>query len=212
MFCSFIKNTYQDSPIDRNSRSSSRSYSSSRSRSYSSSSELSSISSSSLGKNDKDYRFETNEKQNNGDIDERFPQDISNDDDALIVSCPIQDDDLLTRDEQKPIVNHSKVEKSKKISSQDEQRPHHHKSLPSKTTSKNERKRSPSIERPVSITVKLNSNNDFDLRQLIKKRRTNESLPNNQRIVQILPKDNDTNRSTNDRHDERRPDKNYRKH
>ncbi|CAF4309369.1 unnamed protein product, partial [Rotaria magnacalcarata] len=81
------KNTYDNSPIHRNSRSSSRSYSSSRSsysrssisRSYSSSS-LSSISSNSLNKHDKDYRFETKENASNGDIDERFPQDIPNDD------------------------------------------------------------------------------------------------------------------------------------
>ncbi|CAF2055438.1 unnamed protein product [Rotaria magnacalcarata] len=208
------KNTYDNLPIHRNSRSSSRSYSSSRSsysrssisRSYSSSS-LSSISSNSLNKHDKDYRFETKENASNGDIDERFPQDIPNDDDALIVNCPIQDDDLLTQNEHQPIINHLKQEDSKRISD------YNHKKLPSKKR-KDEHKKSPSIERPVSITVKLNSE-DFDLRQLIKKRRTTESVPNNQRIVQILPKDGHlhVHKTIHDRSESRRSDKqNYHKH
>ncbi|CAF1509112.1 unnamed protein product [Rotaria sp. Silwood1] len=229
------KNTYDHSPIHRNSRSSSRSYSSSssssrssysrssRSRSYSSSS-LSSISSNSLDRNDKDYRFEIKTKQTIADIDERFPQDIpnnnNNDDDTLIVNCPIQDDDLLLRDEQQTIIiNHSKEEQiSKKISN--------HNKLSSKDIKRQkieDIKKSSSIqEQPVSITVKLNSDN-FDLRQLIKKRRTNESLPNNnnnnQRIVHILPKDNQTNvhKTIHDRVSSRQTDKNqtlkkYHKH
>ncbi|CAF4048216.1 unnamed protein product [Rotaria sordida] len=182
------KNTYDHSPTHRNSRSSSRSYSSSSSsassrrssysrssisRSYSSSSSLSSISSNSLDKNDKDYRFETKNKQIISDIDEQIKQ-----------------------------------------------------------RKENESKKSSSIkEHPVSITVKLNSDN-FDLRQLIKKRRTNESLQNNngnnnnnnnnnnnQRIVQILPKDNqlNVNKTIHDRISSKRLDKNqslkkYRKH
>ncbi|CAF2680216.1 unnamed protein product [Rotaria sp. Silwood2] len=226
------KNTYDHSPIHRNSRSSSRSYSSSSSRSsYSrssisrsySSSSLSSISSNSLDKNDKDYRFETKDKQTIGDIDERFPQDIlnNNDDDALIVNCPIQDDDLLIQDEQQTLViNHSKEQILKKPSHYNE---HNHNKLSSKETErrKNEdTKKSSSIkEHPVSITVKLNSD-DFDLRQLIKKRRTNESLQNNnQRIVQILPKDNQSNvhKTIDDRISSKRLDKNqslkkYHKH
>jgi hypothetical protein len=186
--------------VHRNSRSTSRTYSSSSSqssythssisKSYSSSS-LSSISSNSLDKNDKDYRFETKEKQTTGDIDERFPQDIPNDDDMLIVNCPIQDDELLKENEQK-------------IS--DREKRTHSKSVKSK---KEERKKSPPIERPVSVTVKLNSD-DFDLRQLIKKRRTDEPSGNNHRVVQILPKT--VHKTVHDRLSSERSDKKYHKH
>ncbi len=122
-----------------------------------------------MDKNDKDYRFEIKEKASNGDIDERFPNDNG---DMLIVNCPIQDEDLLIHDEQKKSTDHDE-RKPRKSNSKEVKR----------------RKKSPSIEPPVSITVKLNSD-QFDLRQLIKKRRTEESSSSNQRVVQILPKDN----------------------
>jgi len=101
----------------------------------------------------------------------------------LVVNCPIQDDDIILRDELK---NNSKKQISKKSSNNCDER-NHHKSKYSKEIK--QRKKSPSIERPISITVKLNSD-EFDLRQLIKKRRTDESSSNNHRTVQILPKDN----------------------
>jgi len=104
----------------------------------------------------------------------------------LVVNCPIQDDDdLLLHDEKKISKINSKQQISKKPSNRDER--NHHKSNYSKEVK--QRKTSPSIERPISITVKLNSD-EFDLRQLIKKRRTDEPSSNNHRTVQILPKDN----------------------
>jgi len=90
----------------------------------------------------------------------------------LIVNCPIQDEDLLVQDERKQSSDH------------DERKPRK-----SNYKEMKRREKSPSIERPVSITVKLNSD-QFDLRQLIKKRRTEESSSSNHRVVQILPKDN----------------------
>ena len=85
----------------------------------------------------------------------------------LIVNCPIQDDDLILRDEQKIILN-NKYKKIFRIMMNEIIINQIQKKL------NNERKKSPSIERPISITVKLNSD-EFDLRQLIKKRRTDES-------------------------------------
>jgi len=107
----------------------------------------------------------------------------------LIVDCPIQDDDdLLLNHEQKPL---KKQTPSRKTS--DRNGENHHQKSSSKDAvkqRKEERQKSPSIQRPVSITVKLNSD-EFDLRQLIKKkRRIDESSQNNHRVVQILPKDN----------------------
>ncbi len=189
----------------RNSRSSSRSYSSSSrssythssiSRSYSSSS-LSSISSNSLDKNDKDYRFELKEKPSTADIDERFPND---NDDMLIVNCPIQDDDLLVKDEQQK----QTASAAKKTSVRDERKA---------PKSQSKRRKSPPIEPPVSITVKLKSE-EFDLRQLIKKRRTDDTSSNNHRVVQILPKDNQTivHKTIHDRLSSSRSLQKYPKH
>jgi hypothetical protein len=115
----------------------------------------------------------------------------------LILDCPIQDDDLLKDEEQKKSDqnkrNHSKPSSSKPVKSKKEEH----------------KKSSPTIERPVSITVKLNSD-EFDLRQLIKKRRTDEPSGNNQRVVQILPKTVD--KTVHDRVSSRRSDKKYHKH
>jgi len=107
----------------------------------------------------------------------------------LIVDCPIQDDDdLLLNHEQKPSKNQTPSRKTS-----DRNGENHHQKSSSKDAvkqRKQERQKSPSIQRPVSITVKLNSD-EFDLRQLIKKkRRIDESSQNNHRVVQILPKDN----------------------
>ena len=98
------------------------------------------------------------------DIDERFPHDNA---DMLIVDCPNLDDDLR--------IDNKRTTKS---SDHDER--------------KLRKAKSPSLERPVSITVKLNTS-DFDLRQLIKKRRTDESTSTaaeKQRLVQIGSNDN----------------------
>lgn len=210
---SFLKKTNEQSPIDRNSRSTSRSYSSSSRSSYthslvSRSSSLSSISSNSLDRHDKDYRFETTtDKQSNGDIDERFPVHTPHDDDndALIVNCPIQDDDLIIHDEQKNNSN----EKSTKKSSYSKERTSNKSSSNEKKRRKDEPRKSPTIERPISITVKLNSE-EFDLRQLLKNRRANDSSQNNQRTVQILPKDknSDVHKTMQNRLSSRRTDKN----
>ena len=88
---------------------------------------------------DKDYRFEGTQEPATGDIDERFPQEPL-DNDMLIVSCPIQDDDLLPRDP-----SHSTAPKP------------------------NKRQQSPPTEVPVR-----DKRDEFDLRQLIKKRRSNQ--------------------------------------
>jgi hypothetical protein len=133
----------------------------------------------------------------------------------LIVNCPIQDDDdLILHDEQK----NSKIQVSKKTSDYDE-RNNQKKNSKEIKQRKEERKKSPSIEQPISITVKLNNSDEFDLRQLIKKRRTDESSLNNHRTVQILPKDNDkiVHKTIHDRLSSGRSEKNstlkkYHKH
>jgi hypothetical protein len=132
----------------------------------------------------------------------------------LIVDCPIQDDDdLLLNHEQKPL---KKQTPSRKTS--DRNGENHRQKSSSKDVVK-QRQKSPSIQRPVSITVKLNSD-EFDLRQLIKKkRRIDESSQNNHRVVQILPKDNNTivhktihDRLSSGRSDKTRSLKKYPKH
>jgi len=133
----------------------------------------------------------------------------------LIVNCPIQDDDdLILHDEQK----NSKIQVSKKTSDHDE-RNNQKKISKEIKQQKEERKKSSSIEQPISITVKLNNSDEFDLRQLIKKRRTDESSLNNHRTVQILPKDNDkiVHKTIHDRLSSGRAEKNstlkkYHKH
>ncbi|CAF1389302.1 unnamed protein product [Adineta ricciae] len=223
------KNTHDHSPIRRESRSPSQSYSSRSGSSYSSisrsssSSSLSSISSDSIDRHDKDYRFENKEKQATGDIDERFPQDIPTaNDDTLILDCPFQDDDLLLHQEDKPTENsfaHTPLPPPppRKSSTRNDQNHHKSSTKDTKPQKKEERRHSsPVNERPVSITVKLNTD-EFDLRHLIKKRRTEESSQNNHRTVQILQKDrNNTpiiHRSTHDRHsDKSRSSHRHHKH
>jgi hypothetical protein len=132
----------------------------------------------------------------------------------LIVDCPIQDDDdLLLNHEQKPSKNQTPSRKTS-----DRNGENHHQKSSSKDVVK-QRQKSPSIQRPVSITVKLNSD-EFDLRQLIKKkRRIDESSQNNHRVVQILPKDNNTivhktihDRLSSGRSDKTRSLEKYHKH
>jgi hypothetical protein len=112
----------------------------------------------------------------------------------LIVNCPIQDEDLLVQEERKKTFDRDE-RKTRKSNSKEVKR----------------REKSPSIERPVSITVKLNSD-QFDLRQLIKKRRTEESTSSNHRVVQILPKDNQTivHKTVHDRLSSGRTGKNHK--
>ena len=92
----------------------------------------------------------------------------------LIVDCPSLDDDddlQLPNEQIKPIDRDER--KARKSPVEKESKP---------------RRKSPPIEHPVSITVRLN-NSEFDLRQLIKKRRTEESTPSSKRVVQVAAKD-----------------------
>ena len=135
----------------------------------------------------------------------------------LIVNCPIQDDDLLLCDEKQTTINCPREHLSKKITDRDE-RNHHKISSKDVKRRKEEHRKSPSIERSVSVTVNLNSE-QFDLRQLIKERRTDESFRINHRVVQILPKDNDSNvhrtnstRASSSRFDKNQSIQKYHKH
>lgn len=89
----------------------------------------------------------------------------------LIVDCPSLDDD---DDLQLP------NERIKPIDRDERKAPVAKESKP--------RRKSPLPEHPVSITVRLNTS-EFDLRQLIKKRRTEESTPSSKRVVQMASKD-----------------------
>lgn len=93
----------------------------------------------------------------------------------LILDCPNLDDD---NDDH----HLRKATERTKSSDRDERKPRRKEVKP--------RSKSPPTERPVSITVKLNTT-DFDLRQLIKKRRTEESSSTAQeRLVHIGSNDN----------------------
>ena len=112
----------------------------------------------------------------------------------LIVNCPSQDDDLLLHDKQQSTITQSKEQLSRRIKN-DEKKFRHKTSSKDVRKHKDEHQQSSSIKRPVSITVKLKPD-QFDLRQLIKKRRTNESNSNNHRVVQISPRNNNINVQT----------------
>lgn len=140
---------------------------------------------------DKDYRFESKDKQSTGDIDERFPQDIGHDNDMLIVDCPLQDDDLLLNEERPPPIVVAKPKTEKKPSDRDERSRHKPvvKEVP-KRKEEPKKKKSSSHDRPAPVTIKPDSK-EFDLRQLIKKGRTEEthssdtSRTDHKRTVQI---------------------------
>lgn len=70
-----------------------------------------------------------------------------------------------------------------------------------KSMDRDERKsKPPPLDRPVSITVRLNTS-EFDLRQLIKKRRTEEdSKTSSERVVQIASKDSVHKHSRSSKH------------